>query len=1044
MKQIKKVLMSAFAFVMLMNSCIFNIPMQNVYASENVEAEPDKKDGTEDVNELIVTGISLAEETPVQLSPLAVPERFTVNVAMQAPEDVEITYISLSYVCDATGNSCSYDKWFQGDEALSPGIEGSVRKVDVEVNQYAAKGHYRASSIYIQTNKGDIGYTYQYGTENPMFVKWHTNEDGTETIVHEFTYGGEVDYDVAESEEDLSVPEITSVEMVTSGTIYSTTEVEYTIGYKEEGSGVKRINMSFQDRNKIISEENGNIVYDTRLLYFMASSEKEQVGEGTVSVHGQTGNIGTYQLNWISIEDYAGNIRYYTAADPDGNPDRLVCQEDEEKVLIVPDHTYTVSPAEGIVELKSVRIEAGTDKDNLTAGDEFDAVLTLRNITQNSVRVDPERSGINWMKDGGTGVMSAAGSGAPVTLAPGEEKDIIIHVKLRAHMLTGTWTVNFMNLITDSCSEMYGIHNGVLEGHDENGNLTGSLPYNQELDYTITVSENPDEEAPYIEEVSVATENVKVPGEITFALKVSREGYVKAKSVDFVFRNVENSNNHFSFSGKDYGAPLELTPSEEEGVYTCTGRLPDMAVKGSYSLDSAFIVDEEGNFRTYSKADGRLVDEEGNEFPACELEITESAVTDKDFEGPVLKDFILKDGNVRAGEKVQFVINAEEASGISNIQLVYRNNVNNHLLVLNGSDFVLQAEGNLYTFLVDKYCEEGNYKLLQVTLRDDSVRKNGSFYSYDERHYRLVPFGTDSGIYQPVAINGSLLLQVAQSQDMIIVDTDTGDISEAVKQVNDGGTVVIKSTEQEGTVLPQDFLTTVKEKKLTVVIPDLGTYSSANSELVISGESLGGTVPEKLELSVHRDEIVDNGKTIMVGNQTDNIYYPVTVAASDTAIPVTIRIRLDDDFRRKCGDSPVRLSKIRPDETTVLLQDNLKIDEDGYVEAVFENGLSGGAASQILYADGNGAQGTDSGNEILEFFVSSRTEGSGGFILGDINGDGSIKMADLMMCLHHVSGRTLLSGTQFAAADIDGDGKIAMTDLMKLLHYVSGRNKELS
>lgn len=59
---------------------------------------------------------------------------------------------------------------------------------------------------------------------------------------------------------------------------------------------------------------------------------------------------------------------------------------------------------------------------------------------------------------------------------------------------------------------------------------------------------------------------------------------------------------------------------------------------------------------------------------------------------------------------------------------------------------------------------------------------------------------------------------------------------------------------------------------------------------------------------------------------------------------------------------------------------------------------------------------------------------------GDVNSDGRITMADLMMCLHHVSGRTALTGNEFLAADIDDDGIIKMGDLMRILHYVSGRS----
>lgn len=66
------------------------------------------------------------------------------------------------------------------------------------------------------------------------------------------------------------------------------------------------------------------------------------------------------------------------------------------------------------------------------------------------------------------------------------------------------------------------------------------------------------------------------------------------------------------------------------------------------------------------------------------------------------------------------------------------------------------------------------------------------------------------------------------------------------------------------------------------------------------------------------------------------------------------------------------------------------------------------------------------------------------FMLGDINGDGNIMMADLMMCLHHVSGRKLLTGKEFQAADINGNGAVAMNDLMRILHHVSGRNTNLT
>lgn len=57
---------------------------------------------------------------------------------------------------------------------------------------------------------------------------------------------------------------------------------------------------------------------------------------------------------------------------------------------------------------------------------------------------------------------------------------------------------------------------------------------------------------------------------------------------------------------------------------------------------------------------------------------------------------------------------------------------------------------------------------------------------------------------------------------------------------------------------------------------------------------------------------------------------------------------------------------------------------------------------------------------------------------GDINIDGTVGLADLMLCLNHVSGSDMLSGEALEAADVNGDGKVDLTDLMRILNYTSG------
>ena len=64
-------------------------------------------------------------------------------------------------------------------------------------------------------------------------------------------------------------------------------------------------------------------------------------------------------------------------------------------------------------------------------------------------------------------------------------------------------------------------------------------------------------------------------------------------------------------------------------------------------------------------------------------------------------------------------------------------------------------------------------------------------------------------------------------------------------------------------------------------------------------------------------------------------------------------------------------------------------------------------------------------------------------IPGDINGDTIIDLADLMLCLHHVSGSEMLTSDALLAADVDANGVVDLTDLMRILHYVSGSSTEI-
>ena len=62
------------------------------------------------------------------------------------------------------------------------------------------------------------------------------------------------------------------------------------------------------------------------------------------------------------------------------------------------------------------------------------------------------------------------------------------------------------------------------------------------------------------------------------------------------------------------------------------------------------------------------------------------------------------------------------------------------------------------------------------------------------------------------------------------------------------------------------------------------------------------------------------------------------------------------------------------------------------------------------------------------------------YTLGDVNGDESIDVLDLLLILDYTLGRTDLSeGNRLAAADVNGDNGVDVLDLLRVLDYTLGR-----
>jgi len=81
--------------------------------------------------------------------------------------------------------------------------------------------------------------------------------------------------------------------------------------------------------------------------------------------------------------------------------------------------------------------------------------------------------------------------------------------------------------------------------------------------------------------------------------------------------------------------------------------------------------------------------------------------------------------------------------------------------------------------------------------------------------------------------------------------------------------------------------------------------------------------------------------------------------------------------------------------------------------------------------------------------VTGRTTSLSGFfiglppMLGDLNGDGSVDIVDVRMCLQIASGGSSATADERAAADVDGDGSVELDDARILAEYVVGTRRAL-
>lgn len=970
-------------------------------------------------NDLNIRGVKVIGDA----SNMSVPNSISVELTVTGEAKDRMNHIHLFYHCSETGKDLNVNA-YDFEWEYRQGTDYSTYTIrNIELNQYFAKGNYKLQSIEMNAASYNIIVNYRYDEETKKFT---CTENGDS-----FDYLGEADFTVtSNTEEDNIEPEILSAKKITEGPVYSDTQIEYEVGIKEETSGISNVQMIFQNKNdeSIFCEANDIPAGDTTAI--LTTSE------------GSSALPGEYKLRYMNVEDYAGNSASYQVSE--SNATQMTgFINGEEKTVTVKDNTITVDvyKAESLT-VTDVRFADNVDRKNVAAGDTLTVNIKVKNPTDKQLLVKPKECRLQWCKrepDGSYEQMYSINlEGESKLLSSGEIINLSGHLPVSKYISAGDkeflemWITGYSENGKELLTHYYPTYNGnQLVGVNQAGKTIDMLPYNGELDFTVTKAEQADEEAPIIESITVAEKSLKAPGPITFKIKLKGEEVAPVTDIGF---SVFGESGYRMFFGAESEQQVEeerakLSYSKEEGCYIFKQELDPLAIAETYQIDYITIDDEAGNSNTYFLENGVLSDFEDNVISNAQFTVAETEAQDSDAKGPLLKNVKVLTKQAKPTDQFQVEFEVEDEMGVADVEVIYKNSTSQQRSRAMEAISV-DRNGNRYTctFSLDKYCPAGEATLDELVFMDGSVRKNISLYAYmDDGFY-------DAQTMEKVLSSEPVKLTVLPTEKYVITTVD--EVLNDAADIAEGGTVVIGGIDAEMTepmALPEQFISQAVEKKLTVIIPSV--YGM--SEVQIKGSDLAALNNKDYTIAVNQYEWFN--EEIVVGNKVNDMFCPIEVVTSDKTVPVTIRIKLDKDFIEACGGKGITFSREGNFGKKEIIAENLAPDAEGYVEVA----LSGGW--DAVNSNAKMLNLSSMGNEIEEvrFYISAKSVEQGEYKLGDVNGDGEIKMNDLHLCMKHVMGEELLNGTKFNAADINQDGNVKMNDLMSMLRYITGESDVL-
>ena len=289
---------------------------------------------------------------------------------------------------------------------------------------------------------------------------------------------------------------------------------------------------------------------------------------------------------------------------------------------------------------------------------------------------------------------------------------------------------------------------------------------------------------------------------------------------------------------------------------------------------------------------------------------------------------------------------------------------------------------------------------------------------------------------------------VAENQRNLTIQTDAGQLKfdKDAAAKTDEGKLVINVEKDEDIKAIENVKNAATSFEVTAKL-----VNSANEETQIT-EFGGGEVEVSLDLPA---SLQGEGKEIQCWNYTDTNYTPVEGTVKNNQFVFKTKHFSKYIVAEKTTLDAFKAAKNLSEGVTV----SGTVTSFGDIEAdVTINLIKVGETSAVRtqVKKGNNTEysldGVAAGNYTLQILKKNHvtreyavTVGSKAvvqdakiYLLGDINGDGSITPSDNTKMLRHIKKTALLSGYELKCADINGDGSVTPSDSTKMLRHIKG------